>query len=104
MHPARKRSQRHAKLSKEANPVIEFDPEERENYLKAQSKRRITARRKRKLQEEEEKRESQRQKNREHKQRQKDQAELAQRVREAAIKKEETQTQIGNSIVTIKEL
>lgn len=83
---------------------IAFDSKEREEYLKAQKKRRVTAKKQRLLQEQEAKRESHREKRRVRKRKQQAEAELAQRVIDTAKRGQEEERVIGDSVVTIREL
>ncbi|KAI5181358.1 hypothetical protein NEOKW01_1552 [Nematocida sp. AWRm80] len=92
------------KLCKVDVQEIEFSPQERESYLTAQKKRRVTARKKKKLELKEEKREQIREKKKAQKQKLADQADLAQRALNSAIKKESSELVIGDSVVTIQEL
>lgn len=101
----RKKDHTKAKLCREKVEVLEFDPEEREKYLVAQSKRRKTRKKQQILLMEEQKKEARREKRKNQKAKESKRAEIAQRVIETAMgKEEETEERIGNSIVTIREL
>ncbi|EHY65134.1 hypothetical protein NEAUS04_2558 [Nematocida ausubeli] len=101
----RKKDKTKAKLCKERVKSLVFVEEERETYLKAQKKRKITAKKQKYLLMEEQKKEAKKEKRKEYRRREADRAEIAQRVIEASMQKEEeTKERIGNAYVTIREL
>lgn len=101
----RKKDQTKGKICRERVESLEFVEEEREAYLKAQSKRRVTAKKKKYLEREEEKREAKREKRKEERRRELERADIAERLLERSQRKEDLiEKQIGNSHVTIREL
>lgn len=103
MAQKQRRGKEKAKICTENIQQILFSADDRENYLKVQGKRKILERRKKKQQEQEEKKEQLKQKKKEHKRRQQENADLAQRVIDAQKMKEES-IELGDSIVTIREI
>ncbi|KAI5127808.1 hypothetical protein NEPAR06_0989 [Nematocida parisii] len=101
----RKKDRTKAKLCKEKVTSLVFVEAEREAYLKAQKKRKITAKKQKYIMMEEQKREAKKEKRKEYRRRATERAEIAQRVLDASMQKEEeVKTKIGNSLVTIREL
>jgi len=92
------------KLCKEKIRVLKFNAEAREVYLDTLKRRRSIARKKKRAEEEEEKRERIREKRRNRQKRIDQEADIAERVSFAFGEKEETEKEIGGSIVTIREL
>ncbi|KAI5191818.1 hypothetical protein NECID01_1663 [Nematocida sp. AWRm77] len=99
-----KKDRRKFKPCNEVIKEISFNPSAREEYLNAQKKRRVNARRERIQQEKEEKKEVHREKRRTRKRKQQETADLAQRVLEVSKRSHEEEKVIGDSIVTIREL
>ncbi|KAI5191448.1 hypothetical protein NEMIN01_1524 [Nematocida minor] len=105
MAKTRKKDKTKGKLCKEKVDTIEFVAEERENYLKALSKRKKTKKKQHYIMIEEQKKEAKREKRKSHRIRETERADIAQRVLDSAMQREEEkETKIGNSIVTIREL